>query len=206
MKIVLAGFAVLALFINSHANATVYNYTGPNFTAVAGSYTTAMRITGTIVTSSPIPPNSVNFNISGILLGWSFSDGVQTINDVTGLLHPHSSMVTEFDTDGLGNITAAVSLTLVTKPLGTTLPDTDSIIQILPAGLDTAWVNAPCTNVLAGVCTDWNFLANVGQAHTAGVWATVAPASPVPTMIGWSLLVLGLLLGLTGLGRVRRLV
>jgi len=207
MKTVLTGFVVLALFVSSYASATVYNYTGANFTATAGSYTTAMRITGTIATNSPIPPNSVDFDISGILTSWSFSDGVQTISDVTGVLHPHPTLVPAFDTDGLGNITGAVFLTLASKPLGTTLLDTDSIIQIHPSGggLDTAYVDAPCVNVSSGVCRDWNFITNSGQSKVGGVWETVPPPEPVPTMFARSLILLAFILGLIGLVRVKSL-
>ncbi len=58
--IFLLSFLFGFFLISASAFATTYNYIGPNYIAgqVSGPYTTSMRVTGTITTSSPIPPSS----------------------------------------------------------------------------------------------------------------------------------------------------
>lgn len=91
MKNLILSLTVLASMIGSHANAETYIYTGKNFTSANGDYTTNMQVTGSITTSSPIPPNSINFDIGTIATSWSFFDGVQTISDADGVFHSFSA-------------------------------------------------------------------------------------------------------------------
>ena len=66
------------------AQAETYNYTGQPFTSVTGPYTTSMRVTGSIVTSAPIPASQNNLDVNALLVSWTFSDGVETITSSSG--------------------------------------------------------------------------------------------------------------------------
>lgn len=201
MNKILIGTVVLASLVCGHVYAAVYNFTGQNFTTVNGSYTTAMRITGIITTSVPIPPNSALLDISGILTSWSFNDGVQTINNVNGAFSPFNLPL--FTTDGGGNITA-VSLAVFATPLGTAVGQTDDIIIFFSGSSSIrGLVGGVCFSVSGGFCNGWSA---ADQATAGGgTWAilTAAP-TPVPTMSQWSLILLTMLLGLAGLAYYRR--
>ena len=74
-KFVLA--AVLVLMAGG-AQATTYTYTGVNFDAASGPYTTAMSVSGSITLASPLAPNLVGADLLASLTAWSFTNGVQT--------------------------------------------------------------------------------------------------------------------------------
>lgn len=200
MKRILISLALLASLISGYAHATTYSYTGDNFTSATGVYSTAMRITGTITTSSPIPPDSAGLNISGLLTSWSFSDGVQTINSANGVIYP--AILPQVTTDSSGNIVDVV-LYVFSDPIGVALDDLDNLIWIAP-GINYGAKNGICTGVSGGVCSAWT-VPDLGQAFTTGVWVTGdLPVPPIPTMTQWSLMLMALLLGMVGIARVRR--
>lgn len=60
------------------ATPTTYTYSGPLFTTVIAPYTTSMRVTGSIQISGVLPPNMSLRDVTGALLGFSYSDGIQT--------------------------------------------------------------------------------------------------------------------------------
>ena len=74
-KFVLAAVLVL---LASGTQATTYTYTGVNFDAASGPYTTAMSVSGSITLASPLAPNLVGADLLASLESWSFSNGVQT--------------------------------------------------------------------------------------------------------------------------------
>ena len=199
MKRILIGFVVLASLITSYAYAEVYTYTGNNFTSVFGPYTTAMRVTGTITTSVPIPPNSVTFDPSGILTSWSFNDGVNTINNVNGVFHPLSAP--RVDTDASGNITAAGFIAF-SSPMPTAIGD-EHVLITTSFSLDTGLTDAICVSVSEGFCNASNGLG--ASVSSSGVWVTVPEPAPVPSMSQWSLMLLTLLMGMVGLARLKHI-
>jgi hypothetical protein len=120
MKRMTTGIAIMIFLMSSYAHAEIYTYTGKRFTDVAGVYTTNMRMTGTLTTSIPIPPNSPPFDISPILTSWSFKDGVNTISSSNGESFPGEFPI--FGTDAEGNISGYYWV-VISSPIGTTIGD-----------------------------------------------------------------------------------
>jgi hypothetical protein len=55
-KFLVSLIAMALLLCINPANAATYIYTGVNYISATGPYDTGMSITGSITTSSPIPP------------------------------------------------------------------------------------------------------------------------------------------------------
>ena len=209
-KLLVACIALVTLMANS-AFAETYYYTGPNFTVFQGvGYTPAMSVMGSITTSSPIPPNSVDLDITGILTSWTFSDGVQTISSSNGgSLDPWPPLPFPpiFSTDALGDITSG-NIIVHTDPWAANIGEIDNIIFVVDGlGLVSLGANnAVCMTVDNGSCSEYSSI-NAGQAEgVAGTWSTTPPpAAPVPTMSVWGLGILAGLLGLIGFVRRRKL-
>lgn len=197
--------AVLALQISSHAFAETYSYTGAKFTDVRGEYTTDMRVTGTIVTSKPIPPDVVQFDIRNILTSWSFHDGVQTIDNVNGLFDPDPTEGNPWvSTDNTGNIIQA-RLVMFLYPRGKDVGDVDSYIIIgygIPRGWNQAMKDGVCNYLFEDYCTGYekDNLAFV----PGGIWVKRVPVPPIPTLSHLSLLLFTVLLFSIGIIRVSR--
>jgi len=208
MKRIVLSFAVLALLIGNYAYATTYTYTGGRYNMGGSPYDEGMRVTGTLVTSSPIPPNSGSFDISdmfdisGILTSWSFSDGVQTIDSSSGEFHPSYPPIVM--TDGQGLIINSF-LVMYVSPIATTVGATDDYIGV-GFGQSFGTVGQVCATVVDEVCADHELPASYGQANTAGTWEGGATSTPIPTLSQWSLMLLALVLGMLGIARVRRQV
>lgn len=172
MKRILISVTLLASLISIYAYAATYTYTGEYFYEAGAPYTTDMRVTALITTSSPIPPNSTNLDISGILTSWSANDGIQTINNTNGVMYPNVPP-TSFSTDTSGNITAG-KFTAIISPIGTVVGDTDDFIWI---SYDLAAKNHVCTHVSfsLGICDEHGFSSrNYGLAEPTGVWIRIA--------------------------------
>jgi len=210
MKRILIGIALLACLISGYANAATYTFTGNNFTSVNGVYTTAMKITGSVTTSVPIPPNSTEYDISGILTSWSFFDGVQTINNTNGTLNP--LWPPAITTDSMGNITQGRLFVLV-NPIATEVGQLNSYISLdfgtlaLDDREDLVKKDAECLSVVNGFCATHTSPHFGYNDMVGGVWVTSDPPSvPIPAMSQWSLMLLALLLGMVGITRIRRQV
>ncbi len=187
----LAGLIMVTLLASSNVYAVVYNYTGLNFNDVSGAYTTSMRVTGSFSTSTPIPPNSVNFDATGIVTSWSFSDGLQTIDNTNGVIGSNSFI---FTTDGAGNITAA-DIFVVSSPLATEVGQTEDIIGTFTLGNDHAAIDAVCAAVSDGICNIFGKPEDLAFADNTGVWARLAATVDIPTLSTWGIAALILLLG-----------
>jgi len=179
MKNLLLSLTVLASMIGSHAYAETYIYTGKNYTDANGSYTTDMRITGSITTSAPIPPNSIKFDISDIATSWSFFDGVQTISNVDGVFHTFSAFSPKFTTDGDGNITKA-DLWVSDNPVATAVGQTNRYIATFPgdpAGalpFDHGVSLAQCREIQEEVCSVYLLGARGFVSDAQGPWTIEA--------------------------------
>ncbi len=194
MKRVLFGIIVFFTFVNT-AQAVTYFYSGEEFVQVFGDYDTTMSVTGSITTSSPIPPNSVDFDISTIATQWSFSDGVQTIDNLNGVFHNAPDFAPKVQTDAAGNITSAL-ITVAIAPLATVVNELDSLIGIFPGFGDQALKDGVCTSVIAGACTGYGFGVNDAVSNTEGSWTVFASAEAIPSLSIWALFLLILLLGI----------
>ena len=161
-----------------------------------------MRVTGTLVTSSPIPPSSET-DISGILISWSFSDGVQTITSADGALNPNYPPLVVTDEQGV--ITDSF-LVVFPSPISTTIGATDNYIGVA-FGSSVGVIDIVCSSVTDGVCDSWSEPeSNYAQSNSDGAWETSVTSSSIPTMTQWSLMLMALLLGLVGITRIRRKV
>ncbi len=171
MKKLFASLFILTFVLGAEAQTTVYEYAGQNFDEFQGAtYDTSMRVTGTVVTSAPIPGNSSGFDARGIVVSWSFSDGVKTITNNSGLLH-----ATRFDfwTDGTGKVTQT-DIVVIQGPISTSTGQTDDLIWVVQA-FDEGTENVECGTVTQGVCTDWNFGSGAWEAgwvHNPGNWSS----------------------------------
>ena len=176
LKKLMTGLLTLTSMLANQAIAETYIYTGKNFTITTGQYSTASepRVTGSITTSSPIPPNSIDFEIQTIMTSWSFSDGVQTITDAEGVFHP--SFATKISTDGAGNITRA-NIWLGDSPIATELGAKNNIIQTsFSTNFDAGLVQASCTEVMQGICTGYSFGPDRGLIFAPpGAWTSTMP-------------------------------
>ena len=161
---------LLGLAAATHAQQETYRYVGPTFTSVNGDYTTADRVIGRITTSSPIPPNSIDFDISTIATGFRFDDGVQVIDDTTGVFHPGIAFRPRFTTDGAGNITEA-NLFVEKPSVATSVGATTSYITTnQESGFDHGVQTARCEGLLDGLCGSYRFGFRGIVSSSAGVW------------------------------------
>jgi hypothetical protein len=90
--------------------ATIYTYTGANFTSFgildstplpAGTYTTSMNVTGSFTLQDPLLQNLSNANITADILSFSFFDGRNTITKADA-----TAFTFFVNTDALANISA----------------------------------------------------------------------------------------------------
>jgi len=171
MKKLIQSLLAISFVFSLNAFATTYTYTGNNYTIAIGQYTTAMRITGSIETSVPIPPDSTNFDIRSIASSWSFFDGLQTIDSSNGVFHPSFSTTTS--TDASGNITRA-DIWVGDDPIGTQVNDTNNTIQTsFSTNYEAASIGAKCTGLTSGVCTLYNWGPSRGlRFDPPGTWVT----------------------------------
>lgn len=172
MKKILISIALLACLISGYAHAATYTYTGAYYDAMyGGNYTADMRITGSFTTSSPIPPNSLNIDVSGIATSWSFNDGLQTINNVNGVFDPE--FIPRVNTDASGNISRGTFF-LFLSPIPTVIGGKASKIEINGT---TTWgdswgiKDATCTGGTEGGCGGLDYH-DYGWSTSPGTWVT----------------------------------
>lgn len=202
MKRVILIFAVLALLIGNYAYAATYTYTGAYFTDGDGpDYEEGMRVTGTLVTSSPIPPGFEG-DISDILTSWSFNDGVQTLDSSNSEFSPEYPPLVGTDEAGL---IVGEYLIMFSLPLGTAVGEIDSYIGV-GLGTSVGVLGAVCRTVADGFCDSWEQPTSFAVAEAPGTWEGSAISTPIPTLSQWSLILLALILGMVGIARVRRQV
>ncbi len=69
-----------------NASAAVYGIDTENFEEVYGQYSTNDNISGVVVTTSNITPNAGLVDVTPILVSYSFSDGVQTLDQTNSTI------------------------------------------------------------------------------------------------------------------------
>lgn len=81
----LMGFVVALGAAHAAGASTLYRYRGNGFDLIAdadpplGTYTTGMRVRATIALSAPLAPNLLFQDVTGDLIGFSFTDGRNTL-------------------------------------------------------------------------------------------------------------------------------
>jgi hypothetical protein len=158
--------ALVMLLTSQFASAEVYTYTGPNFTSVSGPYTTSMSVTGTITTSSPIPPDQTNYSIGGLVDSWTMSDGYNTLQGPD----PGTILIANVDTNSAGEIVGGF-VGAFTLPFRTQVGDIQDWIVTDSAGpLNQGIDDLECIEDDGeGTCTN-NTSAGSGNVQAYGTW------------------------------------
>jgi hypothetical protein len=198
--VVLSAACFIALATTGKASAvTIYSFTGGNFDTInrddplpAGSYTTAMKVTGSFTVAAPFAPNLTFFDIlpTSLILDLSFSDGRQTI-DLSNFGPTAFGSAIQIATDSLGAITsfdigfATVPPTVVGGKLG------QIIIRNITVGLFDE-----CLTVSNGICDTFG----IDQAFgPGGVLELTSTDAQTPLLATLPLFTSGLcLMGLLG--------
>ena len=166
---------------------TTYYYRGQAFTsATTGTYTTGMRVTGSITTSGPIPPNSTNFDIREIVSSWSFSDGVQTLTSSNGVFHNLPVFSPKFTTNANGDITLA-DVFVTNNPTATAVGQTNNYIATVQSAVfDHGALGARCQTISEGLCASYLFAARGFVNGALGTWTKelIVPAPPTINFTG----------------------
>jgi hypothetical protein len=187
MRKLLISSALAVLFAMGGASAradVVYSYTGLVYTNVTGSYTTSMKVTGSIDLTSAL---GANFGPASLTPNFfSFSDGLQTFTNTTPGL---TSNFDVFQTNSLGQI--------ITWDVAFSIPAGLGFDEItVTVGGDNPQVFWSCST--SSACESTAFV------NTAGSWS--APVSTVPLPAALPLFATGLAgLGLLGWRRKKAL-
>ena len=203
---VLAGALPVCFYVDQARAVTVYTYTGNNFLGIInntppdGTYTTSMNVTGSFTLQNALSANLPFSNIIADVLGFSFSDGRNTITNL------NATSINGFliGTNALGNINAwqiilihndatypnvvgAQSRSIGTNNNGVDVGAISECIQVIP---------------LSG-CVIQTDQANISQVP--GTWSSVTTPSAVPLPAALPLFAGGLgALGLLGWRRKRK--
>lgn len=157
---------LIALLWGQALHAETYTYAGPNFTDVAGGYTTSMSVTASITTSAPIPPNETGYDVIPLVTNWSMSDGVNNLQN-----GPDSYFYAVVDTDSAGHIVGGLigaTYALSVPPLIDDTIDQITIRSNPPAnsGAD----DMLCTADDGEQCTSYDSSASFGWVQSYGTW------------------------------------
>jgi len=221
MKIILALCALaLASFTASAASFTftgnqygagIANFTPPCAIPSCANFTASMRVSGSFSTSTRLPANAPGTDITGILSGGSFSDGLTTYDGTDPALRVYQFAVV---TDANSNITDEFILIERWQTGGAgphVAGDRIDYIIIGPGGATQAFHNVPCIAVGAapsGVTDACNGVgadaSQSGAAGAAGPLFAALPGASVPTLGEYALLLLAALMGIFGMYGVRR--
>ena len=199
----------ILILLSNVAAADTYTYTGVLYTTAAGTYTTAMSITGSFDTASPLPANMASTEIgpsgSNLVTSWSFNDGVNTLDNTNSMELYAGAQYFTVATDATGQIT--LFQIGVMSPMA---PHTVSqaMNAIYFSDYQQAVSAAPCSTVVSDVCVSIpGASTNYGESSTSGTWAAVPsePVAPVPTTSQWALILLSMLIGLMVFANRKRL-
>ena len=210
--------------------ATTYTYTGgqytsfTNFTAPCASgpcqnYLAGSSINGSFTTGTALAAGLTNANVYPSVTGFSFTDGINTYSSADV-----NARVWEFivSTGPSGNISAFQILVQLWRTGSSPHSTADRFSYILitsPGGVN-AENNQPCGNTVgvsvAGV-PDTCIVSNGpdasssrGQTASVGTWVggaigpVIPPATTIPTLSDWAMIVLSLLLAAFAVYALRR--
>ena len=213
----LRGLTALLLTVAPAAFSATYTYTGNAFAIATNSYTTSDFVFGEFTTAAPLAPNLSAQDISGLVLTWTFSDGVTTLSQADGIFADFNLIPgISVSTDGAGDI-IEWSIFARDVPLATAVSETNTLISTLNmpmAGVqDQGAEDAVCNTVdLVPNCTSYGAgTPGLGVNFSSpGSWVTTLPPPPpaepeaIPGLTGYALALTGISLLLLGMGRLRR--
>ena len=156
-------------------------YTAPCTAGACANYTPDMRVTGALTTANPLPSNRTNMDITALITGYSFSDGIHTYASTD----PQTAGVRPFmaSTDAGGNI---IALATVLGRWQTPAPHANgSRLDYMELGgynaglnlhYDMGNTNAVCTAYTAAgdTCTNATTDSNssLGASSPLGAWSS----------------------------------
>ncbi len=163
----------IGLSLSGVATGTTYTYVGQNYTTAHSPYTTAMSLTGTFVTATPLPASMIPATDIGpaglgLVTAWSFSDGVNTFTQANSYPIGPSPGGFNVATDALGNITVfAISLQSPLPP--NTVGELMNTIHIAsPAVFGALAYDAiSCAALITDVCDNWFSTLQYGESMGA---------------------------------------
>lgn len=82
--VICVGFSLSVM--SSVASARTYSFQGPVYDEVAGPYSTDMRVNGYVETSTALLPASPVSDVAGLVVAYSFNDGVVTLDQTNSQL------------------------------------------------------------------------------------------------------------------------
>lgn len=192
--------AILLTAAATSALAETYTFEGPLYEEAFGPYTTSMRVTGTIETSAPIPPNSPVADRSALITSFSFNDGVVTLNDSNALL----CSIT-IGTDAAG-VPIDGFMTINENPSGVGANAMDLGIGPYPGAPASSQTLVGTFIQNNAVCTtnSYDFGNNFARAEDGLTADAVVDPAEIPTLAPLGLLALGGGLAVAGLLGARR--
>jgi len=211
------------------AQETTYTFQSQPFEDVFGTYSTGQNLTGSITLSEPLAPN-ITANVNSILVSYSFSDGVVTLDNT------NSEIVNGIDliTDAFGGI-QSYAMTFWESPLATSDGEifTGMDVSFFPGIGSPGCIESPtcgpafvqinsgdirCNSVSGGQCVGGvpnpkggNGGAIIRFAEETGfnpdfddsIWGGGPPPQPIPALGTGSLLLLMLMLAGLAAGALR---
>jgi len=201
-----------ALCVSPGVSAATYVYKGAPYTLVqdfigpcgagpCANYALGEKITGQFTTAVPLAPNLSSQNILPSVTSYSFTDGVDTYSSADPNARVDDFVVS---TDSSGNI-SAFDVKIIIWQTGTsphTAGDRVARFDVSSSSTDITENDAPCVVVViapSGVsdaCVTFapDGSTSFGDAITHGAFSILAvPApAPIPTLSGWSMLLLSL--------------
>jgi hypothetical protein len=217
---------LLTMALASSVWAETYSYTGGSYTTFSnhttallgsvGDYLPGMKVTGTFTTAGPLAANLLNADVSPLVTGYSFFDGLITFASTDSNVRLHSGFYVS--TNASGQIIAGAvwiqrwQAGVAPHAAGDRLdhfqinsaisfPTHNSgcaVIGLSPAGTPDS-CNSPTSDT------------NTSSAGSVagGAWSLVVPApaavTSVPTLSEWGVIVLGVILAMLGMACTRRL-
>jgi hypothetical protein len=190
-------FLLAAALLAAHAGATTYtftsanygafgNYTSPCATGPCANYTSAMDITGSFTTASPLAANLASQDITSQVVSYSFFDGITTYTNTSPNARIYEFFVA---TGGSGQITTTAILLEIWQT-GASPHAAGNRVALVVVGVGTtppeAFNNFPCSTVgtspfsgVSDACIAGTLDAATSTANaSSGTWTIAAPTVP----------------------------
>jgi len=206
-----ATVAAMAFAPSAFAQATTYTLNSATYSTVVNgpatpcdiapcaTFTSAMRLTGSFVTSEPLPPDSPTTNIAPILVSYSFSDGVTTYSS--------SDPLVRLDTFRTATSGGAVSIFRIEMQRWNQNPHMagpdSAATRFASIRVQNTYGEAnyglKCNNVgvsnsgVSDYCDSQNDSSDATSAYQETVSNTISvAAAAIPTLSEWAMILLGL--------------
>lgn len=177
-------------------HATTYSFVGDFYTAPQPPFTTAMRVTGIFTTAAPLPPNmpltAIGPEGTNLVTSWDFTDGMTRYRKSDSVVFGENPALSfEITTDANGDIDQYRIALLSPLPPHTLGQPVNAFLIAggLSGGVAVANFELPCeSTTVNNVCSLTLDDQVVGES--GGIWRTMLPAAPVPTLTPWMVLML----------------